>query len=205
MPKDTFNHLKPEKKQRIIDATIKELSEQPFEHVNLSNIIRDAGIARGSFYQYFENKDDLYQYFSMYIGQKKSELLSDLFDLTHYMPFIERLKALFLPGFVFAKTYPELVSAGYNMTQSSLFRDSPIYQQAYQQGIDFFEMLIKIDQDKGTIRQDLEARYLAEMILFTMNQINKDFFIHPNRPMEDIEKQVNFTISILQKGITHHV
>jgi|GEM_PF-743995 len=205
MPKDTFLRLKPEKKQRIIDATIKELSEHPFEHVNLANIIRDAGIARGSFYQYFEDKDDLYAYFSSYIGQKKSEILQDLFDLTKPMPFISRLKELFLRGFVFAKAYPNLVLAGYNMTQSSIFRDSPIYQQTYQQGITFFEMLIKVDQDQGIIRKDLDPRQLAEMILFTMNHINNDFFIHPNRQMEDIEKQVDLAITILQKGIIDHV
>lgn len=205
MPKETFLRLKPEKKQRIIDATIKELSEHPFEHVNLANIIRDAGIARGSFYQYFEDKEDLYAYFSTYIGQKKSEVLMDLFDLTKPIPFIKRLKELFLRGFVFAKTYPDLVLAGYNMTQSAMFRDSPIYQQAYQQGITFFEMLIKIDQDQGIIRNDLDSRSLAEMITFTMNHINNDLFIHPNRSMDDIEKQVDLAITILQKGIIYHV
>lgn len=205
MPKDTFLNLKPEKKQRIIDATIKELSEHPFEHVNLSNIIRDAGIARGSFYQYFEDKDDLYRYFSTYVGQKKGEILKDLFDLSNPMPFIDRLKALFMRGFIFAKTYPDLVLAGYNMTQSTLFRESRMYQQTYEQGIQFFDILIKQDQQKNLIRTDLNSRLLAEMILFTMNQINTDFFIHPNRSMDDIEKQVDFAISILQKGIMHHV
>ena len=62
MASNTFNNLPKEKKERIIKAAIKEFSRVPLDKALISNIIKDAGIPRGSFYQYFENIDDLFVY-----------------------------------------------------------------------------------------------------------------------------------------------
>lgn len=205
MPKETFLKLKPEKKQKIIEATIKELSLHPYEHVNLANIIRDAHIPRGSFYQYFDDKDDLYLFFTKVISEKKGEVFKDVFDMTQDIPFLERFKLIYLKGFEFANAYPDLVKAGYNMTQSSFFRSSELYRQSYEGGIAFFESLIQIDQQKGRIRSSINARFLAESILDYMNKMNLDYYIHPSEGMDEIKKRTDALIDILQKGIGNHV
>ena len=62
MISNTFLNLKEEKKNRIINAAKKEFSRVPLEKALVSNIIRDSNIPRGSFYQYFENIEDLFVY-----------------------------------------------------------------------------------------------------------------------------------------------
>ncbi len=62
MPKDTFFHLPEEKKKRIMIATFELLEENRYADVSINMIIKRAGIPRGSFYQYFEDKDDLVRY-----------------------------------------------------------------------------------------------------------------------------------------------
>ncbi len=59
MPKETFLKLPEEKKHKIIKAAKKEFERVPFEQTSIKNIANDAEIARGSFYQYFESKEDL--------------------------------------------------------------------------------------------------------------------------------------------------
>lgn len=59
MPKETFLKLPEEKKNKIIKAAKKEFSRVPFEQTSIKNIVEDAEIARGSFYQYFGSKEDL--------------------------------------------------------------------------------------------------------------------------------------------------
>lgn len=59
MPKDTFFNLSKEKKEKILVAAKKEFSRVPFEETSIKNIVEEAQIARGSFYQYFESKEDL--------------------------------------------------------------------------------------------------------------------------------------------------
>ncbi|MGN1297573.1 MAG: TetR family transcriptional regulator [Clostridia bacterium] len=62
MPKSTFFNLKQEKIEKIEKALIKEFSRNSFEQASISNIIREAKIPRGSFYQYFEDKEDAIKY-----------------------------------------------------------------------------------------------------------------------------------------------
>lgn len=63
MPKETFFHLSKEKQRRIMKAAKKEFSRAPLGEASIAQIIKDAEIPRGSFYQYFEDKEDLYFYY----------------------------------------------------------------------------------------------------------------------------------------------
>ncbi len=62
MPTDTFDKLSEEKKSKIILAAKKEFARASLKEASIKNIVENAGIARGSFYQYFESKEDLLQY-----------------------------------------------------------------------------------------------------------------------------------------------
>lgn len=59
MIKKTFYNLPEEKRQRIINAIMKEFSSSATEKVSINRIIKAANISRGSFYQYFDDKVDL--------------------------------------------------------------------------------------------------------------------------------------------------
>lgn len=62
MPKRTFFNLSDEKRRSLLKAAEREFSRVPLAKASVSNIIKMAGIPRGSFYQYFENIEDLYYY-----------------------------------------------------------------------------------------------------------------------------------------------
>ena len=66
MPKETFVKLTEEKKDKIIKPAKKEFARVPFEQTSIKNIVEDADIARGSFYQYFESKEDLLRVYFKY-------------------------------------------------------------------------------------------------------------------------------------------
>ncbi|MDY3117986.1 MAG: TetR/AcrR family transcriptional regulator [Peptoniphilus sp.] len=60
MAKATFEHLEATKKRRLTDGLRRFFEETPVEDINVSNVVKAIGIARGSFYQYFEDVDDCY-------------------------------------------------------------------------------------------------------------------------------------------------
>lgn len=62
MPTKTFFNLREEKRQRIEKALINEFSKSSFEQASITNIIKEANIPRGSFYQYFVDKKDAIKY-----------------------------------------------------------------------------------------------------------------------------------------------
>ena len=62
MPTDRFYNLSAEKKKVICNAAIEEFTRVPFEKASINKIIKSAGISRGSFYTYFEDKRDVLGY-----------------------------------------------------------------------------------------------------------------------------------------------
>jgi AcrR family transcriptional regulator len=60
MPKQTFFNLPDEKRDIILGAAVAEFAEKGYKAASISAIVAAAKIAKGSFYQYFEDKDDLY-------------------------------------------------------------------------------------------------------------------------------------------------
>lgn len=73
MPTQTFNNLAEEKKQRIFNALYLELRRVPFPEMSINQVIKNAEIPRGSFYQYFENKDDAFDFFITESSKKIKE------------------------------------------------------------------------------------------------------------------------------------
>ena len=70
MPTSTFFNLTEEKKKKIIEAAKKEFLEHSFYDASINRIIKDAGISRGAFYMYFQNKEDIFIYIiSGYAGE----------------------------------------------------------------------------------------------------------------------------------------
>lgn len=79
MPKQTFYNLKDYKREKIEQALIKEFSQASFEKASISNIIMEAKIPRGSFYQYFEDKEDAVSYvIDKFIKQGKEKIYNSL-------------------------------------------------------------------------------------------------------------------------------
>lgn len=62
MPTATFFGLADERRERLVDEAITEFAERSYSEASLSQIVLRAGIAKGSVYQYFEDKFDLYRW-----------------------------------------------------------------------------------------------------------------------------------------------
>ncbi|GAB6106053.1 MAG: hypothetical protein CVU84_17095 [Firmicutes bacterium HGW-Firmicutes-1] len=62
MPTSTFFNLPNEKKRKIICAIKDEFSRVPFDEVSINKIVYTAEIPRGSFYQYFIDKNDMLEF-----------------------------------------------------------------------------------------------------------------------------------------------
>jgi len=59
---ETFLRLPEEKRNRFLDAAWEEFTHYSFSDASANRIVRKAGIPRGSFYQYFQDKGDLFHY-----------------------------------------------------------------------------------------------------------------------------------------------
>ena len=62
MPSRTYLNLSDEKKEKLMNAAKKEFSRVLLSDASINRIIKEADISRGSFYMYFESKEELYAY-----------------------------------------------------------------------------------------------------------------------------------------------
>lgn len=70
MPSQTFFNLPKEKQDRIMAAAREEFFTHSFDEASINHLIKAAGIPRGSFYQYFTDKEDVYFYLGEQIQRK---------------------------------------------------------------------------------------------------------------------------------------
>lgn len=59
---ETFLRLPEEKRTRFLEAAWEEFTRVSFAEASTNQIVRRAGVPRGSFYQYFRDKEDLFAY-----------------------------------------------------------------------------------------------------------------------------------------------
>ncbi len=202
MPKETFYNLPEEKKQRIIDAAFRECENYSYEEVKLSRIIKDSKIPRGSFYQYFEDKRDLYIYVFHLIQEKKMEYMKDLLPNPENTSFVELFLDLYTRGVAFAEENPGAVRIGRNL----FVKKGPLYDELIKDGLQqarmYYVSYLEADKSYGRIRQDVDIEMLADFVINVTTTIAFDELVDKDTlDAEKLIKRVKSMIQILQKGI----
>ena len=75
MPKPTFFRLSETKRKKFIYEAYQEFSLNSYEGASITNLVKSLAIAKGSVYQYFEDKEDLYNYLVLDANSQLNELL----------------------------------------------------------------------------------------------------------------------------------
>lgn len=195
MPKETFFNLVEDKRERIIDSAMDEFAENSFHKASINRIIKNAAIPKGSFYQYFEDKKDLYLYIVQLIVQKKMEIGATAF-LDESLNTFEVLKVMMKGVVSMAKENPRLSAIG-----DQLLGDSELYKELMGQygntATDWLTGLIKRDMAKNLIDPSIDPELLAVMINGMFIQIgqyvrNNGSAIADEKSFEAYEKVIKF-------------
>ncbi len=101
MPKRLFFDLTTLKQDTILEAAFSEFSHTEFDQSSINQIIKQANIARGSFYLYFEDKEDLVLTLLKYVLTKQLDRYLEQFippklkPAAMYRKFIEFMFSVF--------------------------------------------------------------------------------------------------------------
>ena len=80
MPLKTYFNLPREQQREILDISYTEFVRNSYENASLNNIIKEIGIAKGSFYRYFVDKFDLYKFLIDNLNQNNLNNFKTLTD-----------------------------------------------------------------------------------------------------------------------------
>lgn len=207
MPKPTFFNLPDEKREWILECAIDEFAEQPYENASISRIVRNAKIAKGSFYQYFDDKMDLFLYILKVAGELKMNYLKKLEVKLEGVDFFERFRGLLYGGFMFAKAYPRLSKIGAHLMKSEnkelrerLVSDNRDMATAYYGSM--IERGIKDGSIRGGIDQEFVGYMMFKMIFnvteYYFQKFDADDYDDENH---ELQKMLDQIMDLIKNGI----
>jgi len=171
MPKPTFFNLPDAKRDRLVDLAIDEFAAHPYRQASLSRIVAAAGIAKGSVYQYFDNKLDLYTWLvtEEMVRRKLAAIATGA--PAPGASIWDTLRAAFLAGFHFAMAEPRLTALG-----THLLRDGgdpelqPLVASHRTAAHAWMTHLLTTAQQQGEVRADLDLDTTATLLAQTLGE-----------------------------------
>ncbi len=173
MPRDTFYNLKPEKKKAIETAFLEEFSQKTFEDASISQVVKSLGIAKGSIYQYFENKLDLYLHLKSECEKTKLAYIMGL-NRKDFPDFWKYFRKMYEVGVLFYLEHPlasKFLSAIGKNTHSPTIK-SYIHDwrdQAHQ----IFEEMIRVEVKAGNFRKDVSIKTMSFFLVSASTSIGE--------------------------------
>lgn len=169
MPKQTFLNLPIGKREPILASALAEFSSHSYESASINVICRESGIPKGSFYQYFENKYDLYRYLLQVAVREKNAQLHTSLQHSVGKSVRIRFKELYAAGFAFSAAHPLLAELGKRFaSETSPEVVGPIVKDAAEPSAEVFLALIREAQTSGEIRAELSPENVV-LLLFALN------------------------------------
>lgn len=199
MPKDTFFNLDEIKRQRIVDAAIEEFGGLHYDKITINGIVKNAGIPKGSFYQYFENKDDLYIYLFTSIASDKMNLfdslktkINDLRFRDYMMEYILLLKKAEVGNDRMLKLKKEfLEQCPQHIKKEILKREMP-------RSLNSFREIIISYVEKGEFKKDLNTKTAAYVTVMGISNLEHYNFEKSDNILDVLSSIIDF----LENGMT---
>lgn len=191
MPRDTFDNLNAEKQEKIMRAAISEFSNKGFQKGNVGIIAKNAGVAKGSMYQYFENKEELFLFsvrWALKLILKKYKVFSEFkerkMDIFDYMYENARLMWISLKEEREAIIFLQEVTMGkYSELTDKSIKDMLKVSNEYT--LNF----IREGKENGYIRKDMDDELLMMFMTGALMKMKGYMFEKAKEQGEEIVDQ----------------
>jgi len=193
MAKRSAEH-KTKKRDRIIEAAVKVFAEKGFFTANVSDVAREAGVADGTIYLYFKNKDDvlisLFEHKMDGILQQFRERLQGIDDPLQKLEY-------------FIQIYFEIIKNDKRLAEvfQVELRQSSKFLKDYhnQKFLDYLNMIAEIlseGQQAGFFRPDLNIDIAKIMIFGAIDEVSRQWILGANAKytLQEAGAQVSKTI-----------
>jgi len=212
MPKDTFNNLPTDKRNQILDLAIEEFAAHPYKVASISNIVRKAGIAKGSFYQYFEDKQALYRYLVEISTDEKLKLVKDIPTPDHSTGLFGYMRWQFLSEVLFEIRHPRMAQIAYRAfiegvefpeMREELRRrgTTQFFKQLISQGIVHGDVAAWVDPDVAAFLMEVIFYQFGKYFIERLGLTEDDFINMSILENEEAQHLMNNLMDILEAGM----
>lgn len=182
---------------RILEAAVGVFADRGFHQATISQIARAAGVADGTIYLYFKNKDDiLVQFFDF----KAKQVFTGFRQAVENAPdAVEKLRSLvrrhleeFQRHKEMAVVYQALTHQNNHLAQDNMREISKMY-------MDIVGEIVERGQEEGTIRRDLYVGLVKRFILGAVDSTINNWLL--SRREYDLTSMADPLVDLFFRGI----
>jgi len=196
---ETFRRLSPDKKNRIYKTAIKLFGEYGYDGLAVDQLCKEAGISKGSFFQYFPSKSHLLEFTVLLFDNYLAEWVAEI--KAQEISALARERLLYL--------YQALATnSKMNNSEEKYYHfiTNAVYHSAIElEGIDikrhFHDYVVDIierGEQTGEIRRDFGVDLTSHFVSLIIDALLKRQYTGGNMPRKQTEE---YLISFLFDGI----
>ncbi|MBS4535657.1 TetR/AcrR family transcriptional regulator [Clostridium sp. D2Q-14] len=182
----------------LCEAALDVFSTHSFGEASLNDIIKAAGMNKGSFYYRFYDKLDLYLSLLQRLSVEKLELFAQYDDTNTEDDFFASIRKKAMLGIRFARKEPRYNALSRRfLTEELSFRETVV---GVFGGVTENVLLRMVEnaQLKGQIRSDISVQMMAEVFAILLERIDR--VIMPDMQDYEVLGKIDELITVLRNG-----
>lgn len=196
-----------DRKQAILDCAKKLFSERGYYQTHISDIIKEAQIARGTIYQYFDNKDDIFitlmeNYYNTW--EERINLQRDNIDINNISA-KDFLRHRFKQTLIFFSEDEFLCNLALRVGLGLPENISLLTNRLEKKIIDYISLDLELGKSFKTIREDLNIEMTANFIAGALLRTAYFYFVVKKKKKgysdKEIDKITNDLAELFSVGI----
>ena len=184
------------KEERIIESSIEVFLEKGIEKATVSEIVKKAEIAQGTFYLYFDSKLSVMPKIAEVMVEKMLEELSQ--NVTGGS-IEEEIQSVIDTIFNITKEYKSLTTLIYSgLTQTQYVGDwEKIYAPLYH----FIENLLIERKKNGEIRETVNTTFVSKILIGTIEAVAEQMYLYDEASEENVIEYKEELFTFILKGL----
>jgi TetR/AcrR family fatty acid metabolism transcriptional regulator len=169
MATETRSSKKNDKYQQILEAAIKIFARQGYFNSTISQIAREAGVADGTIYLYFKNKDDILDnFFSYKTGQVFSGFKQEVDRADNAL---DKLKNLIYRQLTEFEMNRDMAIVYQMETRLKRHLSDRKIKEMSKMYFDLVAEIVEQGQKEGVIRQNLQVNLVKQLIIGAVDEV----------------------------------
>lgn len=189
MPKQTFLNLPQEKRDNIINAAVDEFSEYGLENASTNRIVENSRISKGSFYQYFEDKQDVFMYLLTVLEREKMEYFSGKHPPSMNMDTFQYFRWMIKAGMEFNTIHPRMTQAVSRVLLGEGLYYGALFAELREKATQALAAMINQAIERGEVDPSVDVE-LAVMVMDTWSNAISTYILNEGRKQKDMMKWV---------------
>lgn len=195
-----------ERKAELLEAALDEFIVKNYEDASLNNVIKNAGISKGTFYYHFQDKQALYLFLLESSVKTKWEFVSNRTKehLEDYekKDIFEKFKLQARIGAEFAATFPKYHRLSKMFTKEKGNKIYEIAKDVLGNGTEKLleEMIVKA-MENGDFKKEFSKDFIIKTVSYMFIHFDEIFYTEEDFELERMLKNLDNFVDFMKGGL----